>query len=340
MKLSGAAALKFIARPDPAAPGLLIYGGDAMKVALKRQEAILAIAGPTAEADMRLTRMAGTDLRRDPAMLLDAVKAVGFFPGPRVVFVEDAGDGVTDAVAAALADWRVGDAQIVVTAGQLAATSKLRKLFEGHRSAPAIALYDDPPSREEIAADLARAGLRDIPAAAMQDLTDLARDLPPGDFRQTLEKLALYKLGDAAPLTPADIAAVAPASVDTDMDAALHAVAERDPALLGTLLQRLQTQGVQPVALILGAARHFRALHAAASDPGGTEAGLSRMRPPVYGPRRTRLVRQAQMWTLADLETALRQIIDTDLTLRSAGQTAPAMALVERVLLRLAMSRR
>lgn len=340
MKLSGAAALKFIARPDPAVPGLLIYGGDAMKVALKREEVLVAIAGPEADSEMRLTRMAGGDLRRDPAALLDAVKAVGFFPGPRAVFVEEAGDSAFDAVAAAVADWRAGDAQIVVTAGQLPATSKLRKLFEAHRTAPAIALYDDPPTREEIAADLARAGLRDIPPGAMQDLTDLARGLPPGDFRQTLEKLALYKLGDAAPLTPADIAAVAPATVDTDIDAALHAVAERDPAMLGALLQRLQTQGVTPVTLILGAARHFRALHAAASDPGGAAAGLARMRPPVFGPRRDRLLRQAQMWDVADLESALRQIIDTDLTLRSAGQTAPAMALVERVLLRLAMSRR
>ncbi len=340
MKLSGAAALKFIARPDPAAPGLLIYGGDAMKVALKRQEVLLIIAGPAADTEMRLTRMAGNDLRRDPAALLDAVKAVGFFPGPRAVFVEDANDGAFDAVAAALADWRAGDAQIVVTAGQLPPTSKLRKLFEGHRSAPAIALYDDPPSREEIAAELARAGLRDIPGNVMQDLSDLARDLPPGDFRQTLEKLVLYKMGDASALTPADIAAVAPATVDTDMDAALNAVAERDPAALGALLQQLQTQGVQPVALILGAARHFRALHAAASDPGGAAAGLSRMRPPVFGPRRDRMIRQVQMWGVTDLESALRQIIDTDLTLRSAGQTAPAMALVERVLLRLAMSRR
>ena len=340
MKLSGPAALQFIARPDPGAPGALIYGADSMKVALKRQELLLAIAGPTADADMRLTRMPGADLRRDPALLVDAIKAVGFFPGPRAVFVEDAGEAAFDAIATALAAWRPGDAQIVVTAGQLPATSKLRKLFEGHRAAPAIALYDDPPSRAEIAADLARAGLRDIPPGALQDLTDLARDLTPGDFRQTLEKLALYKLGDATPLTPDDIAAVAPATVDTDMDAALNAVADRDPARLGAVLQRLQTQGVQPVALILAAARHFRALHAAASDPNGAAAGLSRMRPPVFGPRRDRMLRQVQGWQIADLESALRQIIDTDLTLRSAGQTAPQMALVERVLLRLALSRR
>jgi glycerol-3-phosphate dehydrogenase len=39
----------------------------------------------------------------------------------------------------------------------------------------------------------------------MADLTALAGALDPGDFRQTVEKLALYKHGDAAPVTPADV---------------------------------------------------------------------------------------------------------------------------------------
>jgi len=48
-------------------------------------------------------------------------------------------------------------------------------------------------------------------------------------------------------------------------------------------------------------------------------------------------VRQAQGWRIQRLEMALGLITDTDLQLRSAGQHAPAMALVERTLIRLAM---
>ena len=43
MKLTGAAAVNFCAKPDSSAPGLLICGQDAMRVALKRQEAIAAL---------------------------------------------------------------------------------------------------------------------------------------------------------------------------------------------------------------------------------------------------------------------------------------------------------
>lgn len=337
MKLSPRDAPGYFKRPDPDKAGLLIYGQDGMRVALRRQEVIAALIGPQGEEEMRLARMNAAELRKDPAMLLDAVKAQGFFPGPRVAFVEDANDTVAPIVIDALADWRPGDAQIVVTAGSLKPTSKLRKLFEGHKDAYAAAIYDDPPSRAEIEAALSTAGLRDVSAEAMGDLTALARELDPGDFRQTVEKLALYKLDDDTPLSPADIAACAPLSVEADLDEVLDIVAEARSGEIGPVMKRLRAQGVQPVGLCMAASRHFRALYAAASDPGGVSQGIARARPPIFGPRRDRMQRQASGWGAARLEEALRLLTDTDLELRSAGQTAPQMAVMERTLIRLAM---
>jgi len=336
MKLSRQAAQGYFAKPDPRRAGLLIYGSDAMRVALKRAEAIAGLIGPEGEAEMRLERIAGADLRRDGSLLADAMRAQGFFPGTRVAFVEDATDAVAPAVSAALDEWREGDAVIVVTAGALPARSKLRKAFESHASAYAVGIYDDPPSRAEIAAELARAGL-DVPDSAMRDLEALARTLDPGDFRQTVEKIALYKLGDTAPLTGEDILACAPATIEAGVDDMLHIVAEGRAGELAPVMTRLAGQGITPVSLVIRATQHFRALHAAASDPGGPEAGISRLRPPVYGPRRDRLVRQAGRWGLRRLEAALALLTDTDLKLRSAAQRAPDMALVERQLIRLAM---
>jgi len=339
MKLSGPAANRYFRSPDAAAAGLLVYGADAMRVALKRQEVVAALIGPQGESEMRLTRIQAAELRKDPARLLDAVKAVGFFDGPRAVLVEDAGDGLAEVIGGALADWRAGDAQIIVTAAQLAAKSALRKLFEDHPRAPAIGIYDEPPSREDIEDELKRAGLTRIDAQAMTDLTALARELDPGDFRQTLEKIALYKWRDDTPLTPAEVEACAPITIEADMDDALHAAAEGQAAQIGPLMKRLAGQGIQPVALCIGALRHFRALHAAASDPGGVAAGIARMRPPVFGPRRDRLQRQAQGWGRERLEEALSLIVDTDLALRSSSR-APGYAVVERAFIRLAMMKR
>ncbi|MEM8851405.1 MAG: DNA polymerase III subunit delta, partial [Pseudomonadota bacterium] len=92
MNLRGAAALRFFAKPDAGTAGALIYGADPMRVALKRQELIANLAGPQADEEMRLTRLSPADLKTDPASVLDGLKAVVFFPGPRVLFV----DGITE----------------------------------------------------------------------------------------------------------------------------------------------------------------------------------------------------------------------------------------------------
>lgn len=336
MKLSAREAVGYFSKPDPNKAGLLLFGPDAMRIALRRQEVIEALIGPQGEEEMRLTRMSGAELRKDPARLIDAMKEVGFFPGPRVTFVEDATDQIADAMKEALFDWREGDAQVIVTAGSLKASSKLRKLFETHPSAYAIAIYADPPSRAEVEATLAKAGVKDMSREAMTDIEALSRTLDPGDFRQTLEKLSLYKLEDDSPVSSEDVQNCAPATSEAEVDDVLNVVAEGRANELGPLMTKIEGQGIDPVALSIFAMRHFRTLHAAASDPGGAAAGIGRARPPIFGPRRDRMTRQAQNWGMFKLETALGILTDTDLTLRSASK-APTMAVMERALIRLAM---
>jgi DNA polymerase-3 subunit delta len=337
MILKGVEAARYCARPDPSRAGLLIFGADAMRVALKRQEAIAALIGPDGEGEMRLTRISAGDLRRDGSLLLDGIKAVGFFPGPRVTFLEDATDTLADTIGATLSEWKPGDATMVVTAGGLTGKSPLKTLFEKHPSAVSIGLYDDPPSREEIEDALKKAGLTGIDREAMADLTTLAQALDPGDFRQTLEKIALYKYGDASPLTPADVAAMAPATIEAEVDDLIDAVAEAQSGAIGLLFRRLEGQGVLPVTICIGALRHFRMLHAAATDPSGPGAGIQKAR--VNFKQKAAMGRQASQWGMRALEHAIAILLETDLTLRSSSK-APGMALLERALIRIAMSQR
>jgi DNA polymerase-3 subunit delta len=329
MKLSGAQANGYFTKPDPNKTGLLIYGADAMRVAIKRQEVIHALIGAQGEEEMRLSRIPAGELRKDKAMLLDAIKAIGFFPGPRAAFVEDANENVAPMVLAALDEWQQGDAQIIVTAGALKPTSKIRKAFESHPNAFAVGIYDNPPTREEIEQTLRTAGLETPSGDVMNVLTDLAKALDPGDFRQTVEKVTLYKLNDPSPLSADDIAACAPTSTEADIDDILMVVADARADQIGPVLRKLQAQGVNAVSLCIGAMRHFRSLHRVACDTTG--------RPNVWGPNKDRIIAQARRWGPVKLETALTVLTDTDLKLRSAGQNAPAMALVERAFIRLAM---
>lgn len=339
MKLASRDLPRFLVRPAPDCPAILLYGPDQVRVAERRRELAAALTGPEGEAEMRLARLAAADLRKDTAALADALRATGFFPGPRVVVLEDATDGLAPVVEAALAGWRAGDAVLVAGAGDLKPRSALRRFFESHKTARAVGIYADPPSRAEVQAVLARAGVGAVADPAMADLMALAGALAPGDFAQLAEKLALYMRGAPEPVSTGDVAAVAPLATEAELDEALDMLAEGRSEVLAPLLARLAAQGTAPVGVVIAAGRHFRRLHAAAADPKGPEAGLMRARPPVFGPRRDRMARQARAWGLGRLEEALAILVDTDLALRSS-RPAPQAALMERALIRLAMLNR
>ena len=332
MKLQGAEAKRYLAKPDAGKAALVIFGEDAMRVAMKRAEAVIALGGPNADEEMRLTRIPAADLRKDAPALLDAVKASGFFPGARVVVVEDATDGLSATLQSAFDAWRPGDANIIVTAGNLTGKSTLKTMAEKHFAVVCVGLYDDPPTREEIEAELKRAGLAAVPNDAMSELLALSRNLDPGDFRQTLEKISLYKFRDTMPLTAAEITALAPATTETEADDLLDAVAEFREVEIGTILRRLQGQGVLPVTLCITALRHFSTLHLMATDPEGPASGFAKAR--GFFKRRDRMLKQGANWPARQVEKALAALVETDLTLRSSTR-APLMAVMERTLIRI-----
>lgn len=337
MKLSARDTTAFLRRPTPDVPAILIYGNDPMRVALTRQDLVGRIVGTDGEAEMRLSRIVAADLRSDRARLDEAMRAQSFFPGRRVALLEDATDGLASVIGEALTAWQAGDATVVVTAGALAARSALRKLFETDRRAVALALYDAPPSDAEVMELVAATGLRPPDGEGRSALLALARDLPAGDFRQTVGTLALYLLRESRQPSAEDVAAVAPRSTEAEVDVLLAVVAEGKRERIAELTGRLAAQGVGAVTLCIAALRHFRQLHAAASDPGGPSQGMARVRPPVFGSRRDRMISQAESWGRPALEKALSLLLETDLTLRSAGRTAPDAALLERALIRLAL---
>ncbi|MDB9727028.1 DNA polymerase III subunit delta [Amylibacter sp.] len=338
MKLAGDKANNYFSNPDANHTSILIYGADSMRVALRRQELLKSLIGDSAEEEMRLTRVSGSDLRKDPALLLDGLKASGFFPGLRAVFVEDATDTIAPIIDKAMQDWQKGDAFLVLTAGQLNVRSKLRKTIENNNNSVAIGIYNDPPNEKEIISIASKHNLNNFDSDAKKELIALGKSLDPGDFQQTLEKLSLYKYKDDSVITSSDIQSCAPVTIDAALDEAINIIADARSDEVGPMLNRLFGQGTNPTTLCIAATRHFRNLHSAAAHPSGPDVALSRARPPVFGQRKDRMVRQARGWGGIRLEKALGVLINTDLSLRSSSK-APAQAILERSFIRISMMR-
>jgi DNA polymerase-3 subunit delta len=338
MKLTSRDLSSFFASPPQGIAGILIYGSDDMRVARKRQELIQSLLGPKADEEMRLARISRDSLKKAPEKAIDLCKAQGFFPGQRALVIEEANETITDLVIKAIEVWKDGDATLIITAGQLKPTSTLRKFFEQQQNTFSAPIYDNPITRAEIKNTISDAGLKNVTQESFNHLSQIALQLEPGDFEQTIEKLALYKLNDETPLTNNDINECIPISNEAQIEEVLAVVLSGNHSKISQIINRLRSQGVLPVTLVIAITRHFKVLFSIAANPKGASAGAAALKPPVFGPRKEKLINQAQKWGPERIKGAIKIITATDLQLRSPNQQAPQMALIERLFIKLAMT--
>ncbi len=133
MKLVKGAIDRAVDRPDPATRFYLFYGADE---AGSRHLATRLLAGLGAEK----FSIAGATVKGDPALLADEASAMALFGGPRAIWIDPAGDDITDGVASVL-DAGAVQSPVIAIAGALRKTSALVKLAEAHAYAAAVVSY-------------------------------------------------------------------------------------------------------------------------------------------------------------------------------------------------------
>ena len=334
MKLSGARARTFCEAPAAGVRGALLYGPDPALIAAARQRLVTAVSEGDA---LRLTRLAAREATRDPAAIDEALRARGFFPGRRLVLIEDAGDPLAEPLRQVLEGTGPDDAFLLVTAGALAARSPLRRLFEEAGDLAALGLWPDAPGPGELRRRLAEAGLAGrLTAEAEETLQAFAAAAEPALLAGEIEKLVLLALDTDTPLEAETVAALLPDPGAAGLDELAAAVAGGRPGEVGPLMTRLAGTGVHPVAILTASARHFRRLLAVAAAPEGPEKAVARLRPPLFGPRRRAFLAELRRWSVPRLEAAQRLLFEADRRVRSPGRR-PDRALVERTLIRIAM---
>lgn len=339
MKLAGREAVRFCAEPDTGLCGALIHGQDEAQVAAMRQRLVGALMG-AAPDDLRLTRLDAAEARRDAALIDEAMRARGFFAGRPIVLIEGGTDGHAKTIGTALDGMTAEDGFLIVTAGALAGRSALRALFEGSDMLVGLHLFADAVGPEDVAAMLRAAGLTaGTTEEAARDLAGLSASMDYGSFAQLVEIIALFGSDAGGPLSAEEISRLTPAGLEAELGDLVDAVAAGEADRIGLLLQRLAAGSVTAVTILIALQRHFRQLLGIASAPGGVNAGIGAVRPPLWGRRRDAVAAQMRLWNPSRLEQANRLLFEADSRARSTTN-APTMALVERCALRLAIMAR
>lgn len=324
MKLSAREAAAFRDRPGDRFAAALIWGPDAGQTARWRDRLRAALSGEEAGSEMALTRIAASELRRDPWRLDEALRAAGFFGGRRIVLVEGATDAATDALAAAFAAAHPGDAFLLATAGALTGRSRLRRLFEDAREAACISVEDRPQDRAGLAAALAAEGV-----SADEDSLDLlaafAIELDGAASDDLAARAALHAASRGVErIETEDVEACAPLAFAADAEAAAAGAISGRIEGLGARLRRLEAQGVSASVVVSAVTRSLRralgaATGAGPSWPGSERGGAS----------------SDVFWPPERIEAALAVLLETERALRSSP-AAGTHAVAGRALLRLA----
>ena len=100
--LKGADIDKFVARPDPTRPVVLVFGPDAGLVR-ERAEALVRASVDDPKDPFQLARLDGDELAGEPTRLVEEANTIPLFGGRRAVWVRASGRNFAPAVEALLA---------------------------------------------------------------------------------------------------------------------------------------------------------------------------------------------------------------------------------------------
>lgn len=315
--------------------GYLIFGEDQALIAQHRDRIVNSIAGPNAMQDLCLEKIEASDLTQQPNLLGSQIKAQSFFGGKRVVCLEQGTDQQSKIILKELDEWKEGFAHIIVTSGRLKPTSPLRKRFESDQNLAVMGVYTDRLDNRDIALLLKEENLANVDSDAVKFLVSVAEEQEPSTFKTLVKKLALYKFEDPTPLNEEDIRACIPEFGEAGLDRLVESVANRELREIGPLFRKLSKQDSDPVRVCLFFKRKFRNILTVASHKQGPQAGLAKIKPPLFGPRRQNTLRQSALWGISGAERALRELARVDKIIRGAG-TKPVEAIMERTLHRIA----
>ncbi|MEM9837533.1 MAG: DNA polymerase III subunit delta [Pseudomonadota bacterium] len=336
---------RFLSAPVESVVCALIYGPE-QGLVHERAERLAKQVAEDLSDPWRVASLSDQEAS-DAARLTDEAAAQSFLGGRRVVRVRAAGAGTGNAVTSLLKAAEAGTLQaaalVIVEAGDLKKSSALRKACEASSQAVAIPCYPEG-FRDTMAAirrQCADEGLELSNEAAEALTAALGEDR--GLLRQEVEKLILYKgvrsqrQGDDQ-ITPEDVA-VCLADVPHEDSFAISSLAlGGQPKALSAAMAEAEATGTSVISLLrLTQNRINRLLPAAQAMAQGQGAGaaMKAIRPPVFFKEQDAVTAQLKKWPLPRLERAASAIYEAEQACKKTG--APAQAIAERVLLRLAV---
>ena len=330
---------RFIAKPDPALPIVLVYGPDAGLVR-ERVDALVRASVDDPNDPFAFVRIEGEELSANPSRLIEEANTIPLFGGRRAVLLRVNPRYNPVAAATALIAAPPPDCRVIIEAGELRKTSPLRALCEKAKTAAALPCYlDDAKAVASLIDEEMRAAKLTLAPDARAALTSLLG----GDrlaSRSELRKLAFYVMGrDRVELD--DVRAVVADASDQALDGVIDAAFAGETREVETEFGKARAGGSSPAAIVSAAIRQVANLHKmklAVEGGDSIEFAMMRGAPPVHFSRKKDVEAALRAWSPPRLLRAMAQLAEASLDARRNAALAETIA--QRTLLSIAVSAR
>jgi DNA polymerase-3 subunit delta len=326
---------RFIARPDPAQPIVLVFGPDAGLVR-ERVDALVRASVDDPGDPFSLARIEGDELAGDPARLVEEAHTIPLFGGRRAVLVKAGVRNIASAVETVIAS-PSSDCRVIIEAGNLSKSAPLRSLCEKAKVAAALPCYADNERSlgQLIDAEMQEANLVIAPDARATLLALLGSDRLAS--RNEIRKLALYARGQKN-IEIADVMAVVADASQMALDGVVDAVFAGRTGEVDAEFGKARAGGSSPASIISAAIRQVATLHKMKLALGGgdsIEFVMKRAAPPIHFSRERAVGEALRAWSPARLLRAMEQLAEASLEMRRNAPLAEAIA--QRTLLSIAV---
>jgi DNA polymerase III subunit delta len=324
--VNSASADGFIQRLPKEIRFYLVHGPDE-GLAHERVNAIVRNLVDGDPDPLRLVRLEGDAVARDPGALADEAYAVSMFGGARVIWIDAQARDLLAALEPLFARPPT-DCAIVVKAGQLRKGTGLRAAFETSPISAAIECYSDDASTLEtlIDAEARAAGLSIAPdaRAALVALTGADRQTTRGE----IAKLMLYARGKS-PVTAEDVEAIVSDAGPSNLDEVVDQALLGDLPAVETSLTRFFHEGGEGDLLMIRLVQRLQLLHRlrlemdqGRSFDSACQALFVKL---PFGARRA-LARQAERWTSESIAQRLPAVRLASARVRADSRLAEVLA--------------
>ncbi len=329
MKLSGVKIKSFVDNPPSHMRGALVYGPD-RGLAKEYQKALTEKIVIDDTNPFLIITLLGDDMKSNPSEIAMQSAQISLMGGRRVVVVADADDKILSGIEEFLSVKT--DTFLIVQAGDLKPTSKIRKLFESEKVLASLPCYQD--ESRSVGAVLSES-MREVNIQMARDAFEWAVSSMGADrsaTRSEIEKLILYA-GDTGLLNLKDVQACMVDNSNHAMDDVIYATASGNISALDNALMVTLSEGTSLVAILRIMNMHLIKLHKGIIDmnTGKRAEDIARG---VFFKRQNSFIIQLKNWSTVKLIRAIK--ITQDAEEKCKKTAIPQQAYVGRALYQVA----